>query len=71
MKLKKGDKVWRYLSIAGITTKEEEIVLKVTKKGIYLDNGPGNDPSGPFDIKTGYHKDIHEMFGSTYIKEKK
>ena len=36
---------------------EEGIVLEVTNKGVWLDNGVGNDPSGPFNVKTGVHVD--------------
>lgn len=59
MKLKKGDKVLSCLTLAGCTTKEEEIVLKVSKSKneVWLDNGAGNDPSGPFNLITGKHKD--------------
>ena len=45
---RKGMKVRAILHGAGVTTEEERIVLKVTKDGVWLDNGPGNDPSGPF-----------------------
>lgn len=69
-KFKKGDKVIRYLNLAGFTTNEEETVLKVTKKGIWLDNGVGNDPSGPFDLKTGKLLGIDPMFGTSYIRGK-
>ena len=53
--LKKGQTVWYELSVAGYTTYEEALVGTVSKKkGIfYLDNGDGNDPSGPYFIKNG------------------
>lgn len=53
MKFKKGQAVIRYLTGAGVTTKEDAVVSKVTKAGVWLDNGSGNDPSGPFDPITG------------------
>jgi hypothetical protein len=52
-KFKKGGKVNIVLSGAGSVTREEGSVLKITKKGVWLDNGAGNDPSGPFDPTTG------------------
>ena len=33
-------------------------VLKVNSKGVFVDNGPGNDPSGPFDSQTGLSGDL-------------
>lgn len=45
---KKGMKVDKYLSGAGVTTSEKATVLRVDKKGVWLNNGSGNDPSGPF-----------------------
>ena len=41
----------------GYKSVEDGIVLEVTKEGVWLDNGEGNDPSGPFNIKTGIHID--------------
>lgn len=52
---RKGQKVDKCLTGAGFTTKEDAKVLKVNKKGVWLDNGPGNDPSGPFDAQTGLY----------------
>lgn len=54
----KGQKVKHCLSGAGFTTDEPGVVLKVTKKGVWLDNGPGNDPSGPFDPVTGKMEEL-------------
>lgn len=50
---KKGQKVSKALTGAGFTTRDDGVVLKVDKKGVWLDNGSGNDPSGPFDAITG------------------
>jgi hypothetical protein len=54
-KFSKGQKVDKSLTGAGFTTKEKAKVLKVDKKGVWLDNGSGNDPSGPFDAQTGLY----------------
>ena len=54
---KKGDEVRLALSIMGIVTETREIVLRVDKRGVWLDNGPGNDPSGPYDPVTGLWED--------------
>ena len=63
---KKGEKVNLYVSIGGIVTTEKAKVLKIDKKGVWLDNGVGNDPSGPFDPNTGRK----EMFlGSQRIEK--
>lgn len=45
---KKGMKVTRVLHGAGNISKESAVILKVNKQGVWLDNGKGNDPSGPF-----------------------
>lgn len=52
-KYRKGQKVQVSLIGAGATTHEEGIVLRVSKGKVWLDSGPGNDPSGPFDARTG------------------
>lgn len=51
----KGQAVTKSLTGAGFTTTEKAKVLKVDKKGVWLDNGSGNDPSGPFDAHTGLY----------------
>lgn len=51
-KLKKGQVVTVALSGAGVVTREQRTILKVDKHGIWLDNGSGNDPTGPFDLAT-------------------
>lgn len=60
--LKRGQTVWIAVHGAGVTSYEDARVESVSKKkGVfYLDNGPGNDPTGPFDIKTG--KNLYEAF---------
>lgn len=52
-KFRKGMKVDRSLTGAGVTTHEEGVVLSVSKGQVWLDCGPGNDPDGPFDAITG------------------
>lgn len=52
-KFVKGAAVTHCLSGFGEISEEPARVLKVTKKGVWLDNGKGNDPDGPFDPVTG------------------
>jgi len=61
MAFKKGQAVIRELHGGGMVSQEEEVVLRVDKDGVWLDNGPGNDPDGPFDSKTGWHSE--SVFG--------
>lgn len=68
MGFKKGDKVLKYLSGAGHVTHEEGVVSRVNKKGVWLDNGPGNDESGPFNPVTGVYADNWMPGWSSYIK---
>jgi len=53
MKFAAGDKVRDTLIVAGIPSARVETVLRVDDQGVWLDNGSGNDPSGPFDSMTG------------------
>jgi hypothetical protein len=73
MKWKKGQKVVIEVHVGGIVTEEEGVVSEINKKGVYLDNGEGNDPNGPFDKNTGEHITIREvgMLGSQIIRPKK
>ena len=50
---KEGQKVTVLLRGAGVTTSEIETILEIKDGKIWLDNGIGNDPSGPFDAETG------------------
>jgi hypothetical protein len=54
IKLRKGDTVKLILKGFGEETFETKIVCKVSgRKGeFWLDNGVGNDPTGPFSLKT-------------------
>ena len=45
---RKGMPVIRVLHGAGVVSQEKSTVLKVDKRGVWLDNGGGNRPSGPF-----------------------
>jgi len=53
---KKGEQVLLALAGAGYTSFDSFFIGKVNKDGVWLDNGPGNDPTGPFDPKTGEYK---------------
>lgn len=61
---RKGDKVVRILRGAGVESSEESEVLYVRKGEVWLDNGPGNDPSGPYNPATGKSM-ADEFFGFT------
>ena len=53
MNFKKGmDVTESLIGVYGVST-TQGTVLRVDKKGAWIDNGVGNDPSGPFDINTG------------------
>lgn len=45
--------VWVALCGAGVTSYEEHTVLHNRRGEVWLDNGSGNDPTGPFDPETG------------------
>ena len=62
-KFSKGQAIRLVLKGFGETSYEDGVVLKVTPKGVWLDNGPGNDPSGPFDATTG--RERAPSFGMT------
>ena len=53
MSFRKGQQVLRRLIYAGVSTEEVATVLHVRKGQVWLDNGPGNDPSGPFSAVDG------------------
>ena len=52
----KGQVVRLLTRAYGITSEEEEKILKVTDHQVWLDNGIGNDPTGPFCEETGHYK---------------
>ena len=54
MNFRKGQAVTLELHGAGHVTKEESTVKYVRKGEVWLDNGPGNDPTGPFDQGGNY-----------------
>ncbi len=49
--LKVGQKVKLECNCGGIKTYSKKVICEINYKGIYLDNGVGNDPSGPFHKK--------------------
>jgi hypothetical protein len=57
MDLKPGDVAACHLYCAGCVTTEHKVVLRVTDRDVWLDNGGSNDPSGPFDRRTGWHRE--------------
>lgn len=50
---KKGQTVWIAIHGAGVVSYEEGVVGDIRKGKIWLDNGPGNKPGGPYDAITG------------------
>lgn len=66
--MRKGNGVLLILDGAGVCSTEYATVLRVDRAGVWLDNGPGNDPSGPFDRNTGrslYH--VMDGFSSRIV----
>ena len=57
-----------YLENTGYTTVEQKKVLKIKGNKIWLDNGPGNDPDGPYDHTGKYLSHTMPDFRK-YIKE--
>jgi hypothetical protein len=49
--MKVGQKVKVECDCGGIKTYTKQVICEINNKGIYLDNGEGNKPSGPFDKK--------------------
>lgn len=60
-KFRKGQIVRKLLRGAGVTTEEEVTVLAVRKGQVWLDNGRGNDPDGPYAADTG--RFVGDSFG--------
>ena len=52
---KVGQEVILYLTGAGFTTNEETTILEIKGNNVWTDNGPGNDPGGPFNFKDGLY----------------
>ncbi|MBI2604219.1 MAG: hypothetical protein HYW56_01620 [Candidatus Harrisonbacteria bacterium] len=52
-KFRAGQEVWLTLTGAGVSTYEKYMVKSVRKGEVWLDNGLGSDPTGPFDANTG------------------
>jgi hypothetical protein len=60
---KRGMAVKRMLCGPGpLQSTEPGKVLRIDKRGVWLDNGEGNRPSGPFNPVTGWHPD--DVFGT-------
>lgn len=66
-RFKKGLLVTISVHAGGVVTEETGTVLMVNKQGVWLDNGYGNDPSGPYDPVTGV-KDFGGFVGKQVIK---
>ena len=66
-KFKEGQEVEVVLTGGGFVTSEFKTVLKVNDKGVFLDNGNGNDPDGPFDPVSGF-KESYLPGWTTHIK---
>lgn len=65
MRFKKGQRVVLETHGAGHVTEEDDHTVLWNRKGeVWLDNGPGNDPTGPFDQDGGYLGDL--MFGFNF-----
>ncbi len=63
--------VWLAIHGAGVTSWEEHVVGSVRRGQVWLDNGPGNDPTGPFDAATGkYLGDLAFGFSFELFSEK-
>ena len=60
-KFVKGMPVMREMHGAGCVTTSDAIVGEVDDRGVWLDNGPGNDPSGPFNPRTGWGERVMGM----------
>lgn len=58
MSYRKGDDVILEVHGAGYVTEEDRTVLWVKNGEVWLDNGPGNDPTGPFDQEGRYGGDL-------------
>lgn len=50
---RKGDAIVTVLRGAGVATREAGVIACVRKGHAWVDNGPGNDLSGPYDPVTG------------------
>lgn len=57
-RFKKGQTVWLAIYGAGVVSYDEGVVGSVRKGKVWLDNGPGNDPGGPYDAATGEQKGV-------------
>lgn len=54
MRFRKGQKVfWKMIGACGIYASENARVSRIDEGGVWLSNGPGRKPSGPFSARTG------------------
>lgn len=66
-----AERVRLIITIRGIRTAETKTVLRTDEEGVWLDNGYGNDPDGPYDPESGKYlgdlfmgsRRIAKMFG--------
>ena len=65
MRFATGKRVTVVSNVMGIETEEHCTVSEIDARGVWLDNGPGNDPSGPFDPVSGEWEDNNVIPGST------
>ena len=70
-KFQKGQTVWIELHGAGTVSHQKEQVGEVKDGEVWIDNGPGNDPTGPFDTVTGnYLGDTFPGFSQKIVSER-
>ena len=68
-RFKKGQKVRLLTHGYGLVSEEEETVLDVTNYAVWLDNGIGNDPTGPFCLESGHYKGATQPGFTMVIEE--
>ena len=68
-KFRKGQEVNLALTGAGFTTREVYTILEIKSGKVWLDNGFGNDPTGPFNAETGRYEELTMPGFSQRIEE--
>ena len=56
-RFEEGQEVNLALTGAGYTTREVYTILEIKKGKVWLDNGSGNRPTGPFNAETGAYEE--------------
>lgn len=56
-KFVENQKVNLVLRGGGFATRETYIILEIIDGKVWLDNGFGNDPTGPFNLETGEYEE--------------